>query len=187
MQRPTEYPYPADVAYPTTRPPDRIGSFPSTTAAGSSSVIHASFSRRTALEPPCERLAPLELPLVHLHGEPEPCLERVVLGIDVLPPEAIPLLQTQGVERAEPGGDQAVFPAGLPEQVPGVVAHRELPVQLPPELSRVGDPLGPDGADLPDVQVPSRHVWERVVAETGIGDRPEDLARPRPPEAEREE
>ena len=120
-------------------------------------------------------------------AKPEPGLERIVLGVDVLSPQPVALLQPQRVERAAAGGDQPVLAAGLPQQVPDPIAHRELSVQLPAQLAGVADALRPHRADLADVQVARREVRERVVRDVGVGDRPQDVARTRSPQPEREQ
>src|SRR5712691_2385124 len=50
-----------------------------------------------ALQDRLEGCATLEVSLVHVDGEPEPGLERIVLGVDVLPPEPVPLFEAKGV------------------------------------------------------------------------------------------
>ena len=147
----------------------------------------ASFSCGGPLEQRGERLAPPELVLVHPDGEPEARRERVVLGVDVLAPEPVALLEPERVEAPETGGDEPVIAAGPPQQLPGAVPHRELPVELPPELTGVGDPLRPDRTDLAEVQVPRGHVRERVVRDVHVGYGLEDRPRVRPPQAEREQ
>ena len=99
-----------------------------------------------------ERRPPGEV-LVPAHREAESGRERVVLGVDVLRPEAVALLEPQRVERAAARRDQAVLSARLPQHVPRPLAHRDLPVELPAELARVADALGPYRRDLADAQV----------------------------------
>src|SRR5262249_19486463 len=143
--------------------------------------------RVAALEPLLERRATLEVALVHLHREAEARLERVVLDVDVLVPESIALLETHGVEGARARGEDPVVAAGLPEEAPRSIAHRSLAVELPAELAGVRDPLRPHRRDLADVQIPRRHVRESVVRDVVVRNRLQDVARPRAPEAEREQ
>src|SRR6266404_5015874 len=65
-----------------------------------------------------EGVAPDEVALVELDGEPDPALVRRVLGRDVGAPDAVALLQPQRVDRLVAAGDEAVRPARLPERVP---------------------------------------------------------------------
>ena len=80
-----------------------------------------------------------------------------------------------------------MLPPRLPQHVPRALAHRDLAVELPPELAGVRDPLGPHGVDLADVQVARRHVRERVVGDVDVRDGLQDVAGARAPQAEREQ
>ena len=142
---------------------------------------------RPGVELALQRLPSLELALVHPDGEAEAGLERIVLGVDVLAPQPIALLEAKRVERAAAGRDDPVHLPGLPQNVPGSLSHRDLPVELPTELAGVGDPLRPDGIDLADVQVASGHVRERVVGDVDVRHGLEDVAGARSPQTEREE
>src|SRR5205085_4300348 len=123
--------------------------------------------RRALVTDPLERLPALEV-LVPLHREAETGRDRVVLGPDVLAPQAVALLEPQGVERAEPRGDQTVFAPRLPQEVPDPRTHLERPEQLPAELADVADPLREDG-HLADLDLPPGHVGDGVVADVGVG------------------
>ena len=141
--------------------------------------------RRSLVADPLERLLPLEL-LVPLDGEPEARRDRVVLGADVLAPEAVALLQTERIERTEARGDETVRAAGLPQQVPDAGAHLERPVQLPAELADVADPLC-EHRHLADLDLAARHVGDRVVRDVVGGRGAEHVTRlgPEQPQHER--
>src|SRR5207245_8765569 len=139
---------------------------------------------RAALLLRAERVPALER-LVHLHREAETRLEGIVLRRQILAPEPIALLQTEGIERAQTARDQPVLHAGLPEEVPDARAHLDRTVELPSELADVADPLRERG-DLADRQLAHRHVRERLVRQVGVGDGRQDLARARAPQPQAE-
>ena len=77
-----------------------------------------------AAEPPLrllpreQRLAADEVALVELDREPEPGLERRVVGRDVGAPHAVALLEPQRVDRLVAAGDEAVVAARRPRSRP---------------------------------------------------------------------
>ncbi len=127
----------------------------------------------------------MERSLVEPDREAQPGGDRIVLGVDVLPPQSVPLLQAQRVEGPQTSGDHPVVAAGVPQQLPRAGAHLERPVQLPPELPDVGDPLR-EHRHLSDVDRVARQVGERVVRHVVARHRGEDLPRARAPQAEAE-
>ena len=102
--------------------------------------------------------------LVELHREPEPRLERRVLGGDVRAPDAVALLEAERVDRLVAARDEPVLAARLPELVPEPGAELGRAVELPAELADVGDADG-EARDRPDRELPGRHVREGVVRE----------------------
>ncbi len=72
---------------------------------------------------------------------------------------------------------------GLPDRVEEAEAELHGAVELPAELADVGDPEGEAG-HRPDGHLLRAHVAERLVRQVRLGERLEDLARRRAPEAE---
>ena len=118
-------------------PSTRTGSDPSATARGSARTRQA--SRRSGSSPPISASRPKNVALVELHGEPEPGLERRVVGRDVRAPHAVALLEPQRVDRLVAACDEPELPAGLPDRVPEREPELGRAVELPAELADVGD------------------------------------------------
>src|SRR5207237_9538119 len=125
-------------------------------------------------------LAADEIALVHGQREVQARFERVELGVDVLAPEAVALLQPERVLGGETGRRDPVRPPGLPEDVPEPKAVFSWSVDLPAVFADIRDPKG-DGGHTAD-----RHFGRIEAAERErlLCDRIEDGLRPRTPDAD---
>src|SRR6266850_1810493 len=135
-----------------------------------------------------ERLAlPLEqglaadelAPLVEAYRPAEPGLERGVVGRQLPSPGAIALLEPQRVDGVVAGIHEPESTPCLAQRV--VHAPRELHrhVQLPAQLSHVGDPRGADHGPA-DTDLPTRGEREGGAGEVGRAHARQELPRARP-------
>src|SRR5207253_1745914 len=112
--------------------------------------------------------------LVELHDSPQPSLERIGLGVELIAVERHPRFEPEGVARSQAARDHAAFPAGVQEARPHVRGTAPLDEDLEAVLARVARPRDERG-DTRD-----RALRDRVVAEPGQvdpGQRPEDGGR----------
>src|SRR5207344_1146229 len=116
------------------------------------------------LPPHRECLASNEVALVQLDSEAQPCLERRVLRRDVGTPDAVALLEPQGIDRPVSACNESMVRPGLPERVPEPEPILGRAVELPAELPDVRDTQRPAGNGT-DRQLTRVHVRERVVRE----------------------
>ena len=131
-----------------------------------------------------QRLAAQEAAvLVELHAEADAALVGGLVRGHVGAPHAVALLEAQRVDRPVAARRDAVRLARLPQRPPqrGPVLGRA--VELVSQLPDVGHPQRPHG-HVADGDLAQRHVGEVVVAEALGRQGLEDVARPRPPDAE---
>jgi hypothetical protein len=83
-----------------------------------------------------------EVPFVELDGEAKPGFVRVVFGMDIGPPQAIALLQSQRIEGPAAGSNDTERPARLPKGAPQVQAVLGRDVDLPAQLAHVRNAKG---------------------------------------------
>ena len=127
-----------------------------------------------------QRLAADEVALVELDREPEPRLERRVVGRDVGAPDAVALLEPQRVDRPVAARDEAEIASRLPDRIPEREPELGRAVELPAELADVGDAQR-EARHGADGELARPHVRE---VERRRRQRLEDLAGLRAPEAE---
>ena len=104
----------------------------------------------------CSASAPMNSPLSRFTANAEPGLVRRRLGVQVAPPRAVALLETQRVDRAVAARRHA---ASGDERVPELQPVLGRAVELPAELSDVGDARR-DHRDVPDRELARPHVRE---------------------------
>jgi len=98
-----------------------------------------------------------------------------VFGVEVLPPQPEPLLDSQGVQRTVAIGPDVVLVAGVHEMLPEPFAVLRGRVQLPAEFAGVGDAQCRDG-DVLHEELLAREEGEGVVREVHVGHFREDVA-----------
>ncbi len=143
----------------------------------------AELARRGLLAVALQCFAAEEVALGGADGEADTGLVRVVLGGHVMAPGAVTLLQAEAVEGAAPGGDHPVLPARLPERVPQPQPHIGGGVQLPAEFADVTEAHRGD-RDMAEVGVPGLEVAEGLVGEVVAGERLDQVAGERTPDAD---
>ncbi len=131
-----------------------------------------------------QRLTAQEVPLVQAHGPSQPRLVGVILAVDVTAPQPVALLQPQRVEGPCPAGHQPMRPACLPQQIPKAQPVFDGRVNLPAQFAGIGDAQRQRRHTL-DVQRTHAVEGEGGVRYVLLAQLLQDIACPRPPEAER--
>src|SRR6185312_15863186 len=108
--------------------------------------------------------------------EAEARLVRGLLGGDVARPDAVALLEPEGVDRAIAARDQPVWAAGLPERPPQRPAVFARDVQLPAELADVRHAKREDD-EAAERDHAGGHVRERLIRQVARRQRLEDVPR----------
>src|SRR6266568_1370873 len=135
-----------------------------------------------------ERLAlPLEqglaaeelAPLVKTYRPAEPRFERGVVGRQLPPPGAVALLEPQRVDGVVAGIHEPESIPRLAQRVVHVACELHRHVELPAQLSHVGDPRGADHGPA-DSDLPARGEREAGAGEVGRAHARQELPRARP-------